>query len=76
MLPIRPLAADNTYAAASLLVNHASLAVVAELGAFLARVVGPLRPEVIIGLPTLGLSLAPLVAQELGLGMLPIFSSL
>ena len=40
--------------------------VVAELGNFLAELVRPFQPEVVIGLPTLGLSLAPIVAQRLG----------
>lgn len=54
-------------AVASLLVNHALMSVVTELGKFLAESVCPFNPEVIIGLPTLGLSLAPIVAQNLGL---------
>ena len=67
MLPIRPLNNDTNDAIASLLVNQAALDVVQELGAFLAHVVKPFEPEVIIGLPTLGLSLAPIVAQKIGL---------
>ena len=66
MLPIRPLNETND-AVASLLVNQAAIDVVAELGTFLADVVRAFNPEVIIGLPTLGLSLAPIVAQNLGL---------
>ncbi|KAJ8064804.1 hypothetical protein OCU04_007114 [Sclerotinia nivalis] len=41
--------------------------VVDELSDFLAELVGPFHPEVIIGLPTLGLTLAPIVARKLGL---------
>lgn len=67
MLPVRPLNNEDNDAVASLLVNQASLSVVAELGTFLAERVGPFQPEVIVGLPTLGLSLAPIVAQKLGL---------
>ena len=67
MLPIRPLDDANHNAVASLLVNQAAIAVVAELGKFLADRVGPFQPEVIIGLPTLGLTLAPIVAESLGL---------
>ena len=67
MLPIRPLSSKTNEAVASLLVNQASIDVVAELGAFLADVVRPFYPDAIIGLPTLGLSLAPIVAQHLGL---------
>lgn len=67
MLPIRPLNNEHNDAVASLLVNQASMSVVAELGKFLADRIGPFEPEVIVGLPTLGLSLAPIVAQSLGL---------
>jgi hypothetical protein len=67
MLPIRPLDNETNDAVASLLVNQAAIDVVAELSAFLADVVRPFNPEVIIGLPTLGLTLAPLVARHLGL---------
>ena len=68
MLPIRPLHHAGQDAVASLLVNQAALAVVNELGKFLAERVGPFQPEVIVGLPTLGLTLAPIVAESLGLG--------
>jgi adenine/guanine phosphoribosyltransferase-like PRPP-binding protein len=67
MLPIRPLNNETQDAVASLLVNQAAIDVVAELGSFLSDVVRVYNPEVIIGLPTLGLSLAPIVAQRLGL---------
>lgn len=67
MLPIRPLRNVANDAVASLLVNQASISVVSELGTFLAERVRPFHPDVIIGLPTLGLSLAPIVAQHLGL---------
>lgn len=68
VLPIRPLNNADNDAVASLLVNQASMSVVAELGKFLADCVRRFEPEVVIGLPTLGLSLAPIVAQHLGLG--------
>lgn len=67
MLPIRPLKTNQDHAVASLLVNQASINVANELGAFLTESVRPFQPEVIIGLPTLGLSLAPIVAEGLGL---------
>lgn len=67
MLPIRPLNNESNDAVASLLVNQASISVVNELGKFLADRVRPYNADVIIGLPTLGLSLAPIVAQNLGL---------
>lgn len=71
MLPIRQLSPNPNHAVASLLVNQASISVVAELGAFLAELVLDFVPEVIVGLPTLGLSLAPIVAQKLGFGRRP-----
>lgn len=66
MLPIRPLAAEPRHAVASLLVNHASMAVVHTLSRMLGDALAPLAPELVIGLPTLGLSLAPGVAETLG----------
>jgi hypothetical protein len=66
MLPIRPLNSDPTQAVASLLVNQASMSVVEELGTFLGHLLRPYEPDVIVGLPTLGLSLAPVVASRLG----------
>ncbi|VTU28949.1 phosphoribosyltransferase [Variovorax sp. SRS16] len=66
MLPIRQLANEPRHAVASLLVNHAALDVVDTLGTLLAHRLAPLSPELVIGLPTLGLALAPLVARALG----------
>ena len=66
MLPIRQLAAEPAHAVASLLVNHASLEVVDTLGAMLAQRLAPQAPGLVIGLPTLGLTLAPVVARALG----------
>ena len=66
MLPIRQLAGEPAHAVASLLVNHASLEVVDTLGAMLAQRLAPQAPELVIGLPTLGLTLAPVVARALG----------
>ncbi|KAH7360771.1 phosphoribosyltransferase-like protein [Rhexocercosporidium sp. MPI-PUGE-AT-0058] len=63
-LPIRALNANE--AVASLIINQAAIDVTAQLGAFLADAVRRFNPEVIIGLPTLGLSLAPIIAQGLG----------
>ncbi|KAL2074698.1 hypothetical protein VTL71DRAFT_8477 [Oculimacula yallundae] len=62
-LPIRALSDDE--AVASLIINQAAIDVTAQLGAFLADVVSPFAPDVIVGLPTLGLSLAPIIAQSL-----------
>jgi adenine/guanine phosphoribosyltransferase-like PRPP-binding protein len=66
MLPLRPLP-DGKRALASLIINQASFAVVDALAADLAQKLLPFAPEVVIGLPTLGLTLASAVAQELGL---------
>ena len=68
VLPIRTLKDNPSHAVASLLVNQASMKVVDELSIFLANLVRPYDPEVVIGLPTLGLSLAPIVAKNVGLG--------
>src|SRR5690606_6988706 len=66
LLPIRQLASDPTLAVASLIGNQASLAVIDTLGMMLARLLEPYAPEVIVGMPTLGLGFAPIVARELG----------
>lgn len=66
MLPIRQLGADPAQAVASLLVNHAAMPVVQTLGEMLAEALRPFTPDMLIGLPTLGLSLAPIVAAALG----------
>lgn len=64
-LPIRPLA-DGEHALASLIVNQASFDVLEALAADLAAQLLPFRPDVVIGLPTLGLTLAAAVARHLG----------
>jgi len=65
MLPVRPLP-DGRHALASLVINQASFAVVDALASALARKLAAFSPEVIVGLPTLGLTLAAAVAQRLG----------
>lgn len=64
-LPIRPLS-DGQHALASLIINQASFDVQDALAADLAPKIAALRPEVIVGLPTLGLTLAAAVARMLG----------
>jgi adenine/guanine phosphoribosyltransferase-like PRPP-binding protein len=64
-LPIRPLP-DGERAVASLIINQASFAVVDAIAADLAAKLRPLAPDVVVGLPTLGLTLAAAVAQHLG----------
>lgn len=73
LLPIRPL--GNTMddiAVCSLALPHASMTVVKELARILANKIRKFDPEVVMGLPTGGLVLAPFVAEELGFGMLLI----
>lgn len=64
-LPIRPLP-DGQRALASLIINQASFAVQAALAEALAKRLAPYAPEIVVGLPTLGLTLASAVAQQLG----------
>ena len=66
LLPIRQLASDPQLAVAYLLINQASLQVARTLGDMLADQLAALQPDLVVGLPTLGLTLAPLVAQRLG----------
>ncbi len=64
-LPIRELAGGE-HALASLIINQASFAVEDALCASLAEKVRALEPEVVVGLPTLGLTLASGTAKKLG----------
>jgi len=66
ILPIRQLASEPSHAVASLLVNQASMDVVDTLAGMLADKLRPFASTLVIGLPTLGLTLAPLVARALG----------
>jgi adenine/guanine phosphoribosyltransferase-like PRPP-binding protein len=66
VLPIRALAAEPRHGVASLICNHAALDVVDALSAMLAQTLRPLQAELVVGLPTLGLAVAPLVARGLG----------
>lgn len=66
VLPIRPLASEPGHAVASLLLNQAALEVVDALGLLLARQLAALQADAIVGLPTLGLTLASVVARQLG----------
>ncbi|MBJ6127449.1 phosphoribosyltransferase [Microvirga splendida] len=64
-LPIRELA-DGEHALASLIINQAGFAVEEALCASLAEKVRVFEPEVVVGLPTLGLTLASGTARKLG----------
>ena len=65
-LPIRVLPGDGSAAVASLIINQASFAVEDALSAALSDLLLAYEPEVIIGVPTLGLPLANNVARRLG----------
>ena len=66
LLPIRQIANEPTHAVASLLLNQAALDVVDTLGGMLAAQLTGVEAVTVIGLPTLGLTLASVVARELG----------
>jgi adenine/guanine phosphoribosyltransferase-like PRPP-binding protein len=68
MLPIRQLASAPGHAVASLLLNQAALGVVDDLGTLLASQLKNLGADAVVGLPTLGLTLASVVAGKLGHG--------
>lgn len=65
LLPIRPIE-GGARALASLIVNQASFAVVEALAHALADRLRPARPQIVVGLPTLGLTLAAETARALG----------
>ncbi len=65
-LPIRRLPDRPDQGVASLILNQASFAVVHALSQALAERLSVFSPEIIVGLPTLGLTLASHVAQVLG----------
>ena len=65
-LPIRALPGDGTSAVASLIVNQASFAVEDALTEAMAALARNHAPDVIVGVPTLGLPLANGVARRLG----------
>ncbi len=65
LLPIRPLG-DGQRALASLILNQASFPVVEAIAGALARKLASSDIDVVVGLPTLGLTLASSVAAHLG----------
>jgi adenine/guanine phosphoribosyltransferase-like PRPP-binding protein len=65
VLPLRRLP-DGDHAVASLIANQASHVVVAALADHMATQARALDAQVIVGLPTLGLAFASLVAERLG----------
>lgn len=66
LLPIRVLPGDGKSAVASLIVNQASFKVFDALVDTMAERVRRFRPEIVIGVPTLGLTLAHALAMRLG----------
>jgi len=64
-LPIRVLPGDGQQAVASLILNQASFAVADALADVLAGRLAAHRPDVVVGVPTLGLGLADAVARRL-----------
>lgn len=65
-LPVRILPGDGSKAVASMIVNQASFAVEDALSDAMAAYARAYAPEVVIGVPTLGLPLANGVARRLG----------
>lgn len=65
-LPIRVLPGDGRRAVASLIVNQASFGVLDTLVAALAAQIAPHAPDIVVGVPTLGLHLAAPLARALG----------
>jgi adenine/guanine phosphoribosyltransferase-like PRPP-binding protein len=65
VLPLRALP-DGAHAVASLIANQASFTVVDALAEMMTALARPVGADVIVGLPTLGLSFAPLVSERLG----------
>jgi adenine/guanine phosphoribosyltransferase-like PRPP-binding protein len=65
LLPIRRREQPDR-AVASFIANHASFDVLDALAEYMAAQIAPLAPDAIVGLPTLGLAQAPLVARRLG----------
>jgi adenine/guanine phosphoribosyltransferase-like PRPP-binding protein len=66
ILPIRKLAGTRDRAVASLIANQASFEVVGALAAHMTGLARPMACDVVVGLPTLGMVFAPLVAAHLG----------
>lgn len=65
-LPIRVLPGDGNSAVASLIVNQASFAALDAIAEAMTAGAQPYEPDIVIGVPTLGLPLAESVARRLG----------
>jgi adenine/guanine phosphoribosyltransferase-like PRPP-binding protein len=66
VLPLRPIPNDPNGCVASLIANHASMEVIESLSDIMAHRAREFNADVVVGLPTLGLAFAPLVAKRLG----------
>lgn len=66
LLPLRHMPTDKHRSVASFIANHAALSVIDVLSGFMVEQVSSLDAEIILGLPTLGLTFAPKVAEKLG----------
>lgn len=66
VLPLRAIPNDPTRCVASLIANHASMDVIETLSDIMANRARPFKADIIVGLPTLGLAFAPLIAKKLG----------
>jgi len=65
LLPIRALS-DGERGVASFILNQASFSVLDAVADALAQKLTPYQPDIIVGVPTLGLPLAEAVARRLG----------
>jgi adenine/guanine phosphoribosyltransferase-like PRPP-binding protein len=75
LLPIRGLH-DGERGVASLILNQASFSVLDALTDVLTKQLAPYAPDIIVGVPTLGLPLAEAVARRLGHSrMIPLSTS-
>jgi adenine/guanine phosphoribosyltransferase-like PRPP-binding protein len=66
VLPIRCLPGAPGRAVASLIANQAAIAVVDALAEGMGALAARMRPDAVVGLPTLGMAFAPGVARALG----------
>jgi len=66
VLPLRAIPKDPDRCVASLIANQASMEVVETLSEMMADSARAFEVDVVVGLPTLGLAFAPLVAKSLG----------
>jgi adenine/guanine phosphoribosyltransferase-like PRPP-binding protein len=66
VLPLRAIPNDPSRCVASLIANQAAIDVVETLAELMADAALPFNADVVVGLPTLGLTFASLIAKKLG----------